>query len=115
MGLIAETRQDAILIWTLNREARLNALPDLTDGEEFAAACAEANADHGVRCVVLTGAGRAFCAGHDIRAAGQPEWVAEGLGKAQYQRRVMDRLGQIPVLMRALPKAGVTIEVARLP
>lgn len=63
MGLIAEDRQGDILIWTLDREARLNALPDMTDGDEFANACARANADPSVKCVVLTGAGRAFSAG----------------------------------------------------
>ena len=54
--------------------------------------------------VVLTGAGRGFCAGHDIRAAGEPDWLAEGLGKAQSSRAIMDRIGRIPLIMRSLPQ-----------
>mgnify|MGYP001952104935 CR=1 FL=1 len=45
MGLITEEKRGAILIWTLDREARLNALPDLGDGDEVAAACERVNAD----------------------------------------------------------------------
>ena len=30
-SLIRQDRRDGVLIWTLDREARLNALPDLTD------------------------------------------------------------------------------------
>ena len=94
MGLIAETRQDAILIWTLNREARLNALPDLTDGDEFAEACARANADLTVKCVVLTGAGRAFSAGGDLTAMRDRRDLFAGSGveiRARY-RRVVHRI-----------------------
>ena len=94
MGLIAETRQDGILIWTLDREARLNALPDMTDGDEFADACARANADTSVKCVVLTGAGRAFSAGGDLTAMRDKRDLFEGSGaeiRVRY-RRIVHRI-----------------------
>ena len=94
MGLMAETRQGAVLIWTLDREARLNALPDLGDGDEFAEACARANADMTVKCVVLTGAGRAFSAGGDLTAMRDRRDLFEGSGaeiRARY-RRVVHRI-----------------------
>jgi 2-(1,2-epoxy-1,2-dihydrophenyl)acetyl-CoA isomerase len=94
MGLITETRQGAILVWTLDREARLNALPDMTDGDEFAEACARANADMTVKCVVLTGAGRAFSAGGDLTAMRDRRDLFEGSGadiRARY-RRVVHRI-----------------------
>lgn len=101
--ILRDTPLEGVCRLTLNRPDALNSLTfamyaELLDHLEAV------RYDHDVRVVVLTGAGRAFCAGHDIRAAGTPEWVAEGLGKAQFQRRVMDKLGQIPVLMQALPQ-----------
>ncbi|MGB3806841.1 MAG: enoyl-CoA hydratase-related protein, partial [Erythrobacter sp.] len=38
------------------------------DGEEFARACDTINRDLDIRCIVLTGAGKAFSAGGDIKA-----------------------------------------------
>ncbi len=59
-------REDGVAVVTLNRPDRLNAL-----GRELIEALperlAELAADRAVRCVVLTGAGRGFCAGGDIR------------------------------------------------
>ena len=51
---------------TLERPDALNAL-SLALARDLAAAVLEVDADPDVRCVVLTGAGRAFCAGGDIR------------------------------------------------
>ena len=94
MALIAQERRGAVLIWTLDREARLNALPDLNDGDEVAAACERVNADPSVRCVVLTGAGRAFSAGGDLTAMRDRRDLFEGSGAAirERYRRVVHRI-----------------------
>jgi enoyl-CoA hydratase len=98
-----DTPAPGICRLTLNRPDALNALTfamyaELIDRLEAV------RFDPDARVVILTGAGRGFCAGHDIRASGSPEWVAEGLGKAQQVRAIMAKLGQIPPLMRALPQ-----------
>lgn len=94
MGLITEEKRGAILIWTLDREARLNALPDLGDGDEVAAACERVNADPSIRCVVLTGAGRAFSAGGDLTAMRDRRDLFDGSGAAirERYRRVVHRI-----------------------
>lgn len=51
---------------TFNRPAAMNSL-DLAAREALLAALAAVAADPGVRCVVLTGTGRAFCTGQDLR------------------------------------------------
>ena len=58
MTLIRRDRRDHIELWTLDRPDRLNALPDLEDGEAFAAACEAAGitvrpfAGEGVRITI---------------------------------------------------------------
>jgi enoyl-CoA hydratase/carnithine racemase len=60
-----------VLTVTLNRPDRLNAL-HLATLNELGAAIARARADRSVRAVLLTGAGRAFSAGADVK-----EWADE--------------------------------------
>jgi enoyl-CoA hydratase/carnithine racemase len=60
---------DAVGTITLNRPDRLNAVTARTI-EELIAAFDRADADDGVRAVIVTGAGRAFCAGADLGAGG---------------------------------------------
>jgi 2-(1,2-epoxy-1,2-dihydrophenyl)acetyl-CoA isomerase len=58
--------EDGVAVITMNRPERRNALSDPMFAG-MAAALAEAEADPEVRCVVLTGAGGAFCAGGDVK------------------------------------------------
>jgi 2-(1,2-epoxy-1,2-dihydrophenyl)acetyl-CoA isomerase len=51
---------------TLNRPERYNAL-NLSLGRELFHATLEADEDRAVRCIVVTGAGKAFCAGGDVK------------------------------------------------
>jgi 2-(1,2-epoxy-1,2-dihydrophenyl)acetyl-CoA isomerase len=62
-----DARRDAGAVWiTLNRPAALNAL-DTPTKEALVAALERAAGDPSVRAVALTGAGRAFCVGEDLR------------------------------------------------
>ena len=58
-------RRDGIGTLTLNRPEKLNAFAG-TMRQELAAAIQELDEDAGVRVVVVTGAGRGFCAGADV-------------------------------------------------
>jgi 2-(1,2-epoxy-1,2-dihydrophenyl)acetyl-CoA isomerase len=60
-----EMRDPGVAIITLNRPAALNALT-IEVGNEFLRAVGEAR-ERGARAIILTGAGRAFCAGGDLR------------------------------------------------
>ena len=94
MTLIHKHRHGPVELWTLERADRLNALPDPEDGEAFAAACESVNADREVRCVVLTGAGRAFSAGGDLKAMKERRDLFEGTGAEirERYRRVVHRI-----------------------
>ena len=58
--------RDAKAYVTLNRPERLNAIDDVMPGE-IRQAVDEANRDDDVRVIVVQGAGRAFCAGYDLK------------------------------------------------
>ena len=72
--LLTERRgeTDGILWITLNRPEKLNALtfPLLRELREI---LFDARFDRSVRCIVITGAGRGFCAGMDFSGAANPD------------------------------------------
>lgn len=88
---------------TLNRPHVLNAF-DFPMYEAFIAALESLRYDQHARVIIITGAGKGFCSGHDTRGGSKPAWVAPGLGRIQTGAFTMGKLGLIPPLMRALPQ-----------
>lgn len=88
---------DGLLTITLNRPDRLNAWTT-TMQQELIAALDRADGDDDVRVVIVTGAGRAFCAGADLAAGGATfDHPAQGMsepvprdGGGQFTLRVYD-------------------------
>jgi 2-(1,2-epoxy-1,2-dihydrophenyl)acetyl-CoA isomerase len=63
--LVLRAARQGVLTLTLNRPQALNSFTGALHGE-LLGALKDAAADASVRCVVLTGAGRGFCAGQDL-------------------------------------------------
>src|SRR6478672_7992838 len=63
--LLTETSADGVRTLTLDRPEKLNAVNGAL-ASSFSSAVADAAAEDAVRVVVITGAGRAFCAGLDL-------------------------------------------------
>ncbi|MBI4256131.1 MAG: enoyl-CoA hydratase/isomerase family protein, partial [Candidatus Rokubacteria bacterium] len=59
-------KRDGVATITLNRPDAFNAL-NLTLGRELFHAALDVDDDPAVRAVVVTGAGKAFCAGGDVK------------------------------------------------
>jgi 2-(1,2-epoxy-1,2-dihydrophenyl)acetyl-CoA isomerase len=81
---------------TLNRPDALNALT-VPMKVDLLAALRRLERDDTVRAVILTGAGRAFCAGQDLRERLEPDAAPLGV-------EVRQRYNPIILLMRNLPK-----------
>lgn len=77
-----------VRVVTLNRPDVLNAF-DARLGEELLDALTKAEGAAAVRCVVLTGAGRAFCSGADLRGHTPGETSLGALLRSRYNRIVL--------------------------
>lgn len=86
-----------VLTLTLNRPEVLNAFND-----DLAAALLEAlkkaERDEAIRCLVLTGAGKGFCAGQDLAAFRERE------GEASFRAHLLKTFNPIVARLRALEK-----------
>lgn len=94
--LILVTRVAAVMTLTLNRPAAMNSLTTVMHGQ-LLAGLNQAADDVSVRCVVITGSGRAFCAGQDL---GDPLAApGQDLGAlvTAYYRPLVQRIRSMPV------------------
>jgi 2-(1,2-epoxy-1,2-dihydrophenyl)acetyl-CoA isomerase len=91
--LVLSSRRAGYRVLTLNRPERLNAINEHMH-RALAAAIAEAEADDSCRALLLTGKGRAFCAGQDLneRLAKPGEQVVVGGALEQYYNPLIRRL-----------------------
>ena len=113
--------EDRVATVTLNRPEKLNAWTVVMAGE-LREALAKAEADEGVRAIVITGAGRGFCAGADMSrlaaaaagssTLGAPPMPTEGL-EANFAQRLSYMLAVKKPILAAIngPVAGVGLVV----
>lgn len=98
--VLTEDLGDSVRKISLNRPARLNAIvPELLD--DLVDALNAANRDENIRAIVLTGEGRAFCSGDDLKDF--ESQVSDEAGTTAYIERIQDVtramvLGDTPVI-----------------
>ena len=98
MSALLFEKQGSIVTLTINRPETRNPLGDDGDGDLFADAAARINADRDVRCAILTGAGKAFSAGGNLKSMRERSGSFAGAGVHIRERY----RGGIHKLVRAL-------------
>jgi enoyl-CoA hydratase/carnithine racemase len=98
--VLTDDADDGVRVITLNRPHRLNAIvPELL--EDLITALQDADRDPAIGAIVLTGAGRAFCAGDDLKEFGSQ--TGSEVATRAYIERIQDVtramvLGDTPVI-----------------
>jgi len=106
--------EDGVATLTLHRPDALNAF-DLTMAAELAQFFRDAATDDDIRAIVVTGEGRAFCAGMDLSAEGNvfgldedaaptPADLRERLTEEPFQSGVRDTGGKVTLAIHDCPK-----------
>src|ERR1700752_2129596 len=96
--------RDGVVVVRLNRPERLNAINEVMQ-TELGQALGDLAADRSAHAVILTGAGRGFCAGIDVRDFGPqvPEATASALDRMRFQ----EKMAALAEAVRQLPQPVV--------
>ncbi|MBB2772674.1 MULTISPECIES: enoyl-CoA hydratase/isomerase family protein [Mycolicibacterium] len=100
----ATTPSPGVVLLHLNRPDRLNAINSAMVAD-LAATLAAIRADTATRSVVLTGTGRGFCSGLDVRDFG--DGMLEADAPALDRMRFQEAMAALPQALRALPQPVV--------
>lgn len=104
--------EGGVRIITLNRPDRLNALTGSIMAP-LADACADAARDSSVGCVVVTGAGRGFCAGGDLKEGGADKSVSpanrETGGRTEQGFTRLRGFMETSMLLHEMPKPTIAM------
>jgi enoyl-CoA hydratase len=101
-AVLVESVAEGITQLTLNRPDRLNAMNYALVSELYSA-LDTLSEDRSCRVIVLTGAGRGFCAGLDLSEGASPP-KARGLGRAQAGMTVQKMIAGLVPKMRSMPQ-----------
>ncbi|KQV64396.1 enoyl-CoA hydratase/isomerase family protein [Rhizobium sp. Root1220] len=95
-GTVRVDVDKAVAVITVSRPARLNAL-DIDMLKALSSACDEVEANPAVRAAILTGEGKAFSAGGDIKAWGGMQANEFGHAWVRFGHRVFERLATLRI------------------
>lgn len=97
---------DVVAVIELDDQPRYNAL-SVALVAELRAVLAEIADDHTIRAVVLTGAGRGFCAGANMTGEDRTLPAAAGRGRMALVQTMQDHLAKLMLQVRELPQPVV--------
>jgi 2-(1,2-epoxy-1,2-dihydrophenyl)acetyl-CoA isomerase len=111
-NILIDRRDDGVAILMLNRPESMNSLNgDLM--RELPHAARELSEDEDVRCIVLTGAGKVFCAGGDTRAIGKmaDDQVKSEAPKSSFEKRAawLAKCSQASLVLHEAPKPVIAM------
>lgn len=100
-------RDGAVVTATLNRPDTRNAISTREDIDAFDQLCASLNSDHTVRALILTGSGKAFCAGGNVKDMATKQGIFAG---SPFELRNSYRTGiqRIPMALYELEVPVIT-------
>lgn len=99
--VLTERRADGVCLLTLNAPETHNAISDLPMVEAILDALAAADTDPGIRAIVLTGAGKSFSAGGNIKKMGPGHGLADTL-PARTRLNYKQGIQRLPLAFEAL-------------
>lgn len=103
MGILLEQLDDGVLTLTLNRPEKMNALSlELGDALVDALRRARTNAD--VQAILLTGSGRSFCVGGDVKEIGES---SAPIASPELQAAQLLAASEASLLLHDIPKPTI--------